>query len=257
VLILHPHRKGNAGINNIANKLEENGWYNKLDKDPDYNERNVGLIEWVEDLARWCAKDSMLQRPYFTDLLPLWIELVEHYQGHTLLGERFKHEKRLFETLWSLRDTRISLIEWLNTLRERLRLDQIIESYGNIRPDDAKEFFHLCEAARNGDRLPNWDIARFAQTGQRIQLTTLHSSKGAQFEAVIMAGFDKIIFWKRNNVPIPLDYRLAYVGVTRAKKYLFVLHSDQNAYFVSRINSASEGIVEFYEYNGQQLRRVS
>lgn len=257
VLILHPHRRGNAGINNIANKLEENGWYNKLDKDPDYNERNVGLIEWVEDLARWCAKDSMRQRPYFTDLLPLWIELVEHYQGYTLLSERFKYEKRLFETLWNLRDTKISLIKWLDTLRESLRLDQIIESYGNTRPDDAKEFFHLCEAARNGDRLPNWDIARFAQTGQRIQLTTLHSSKGAQFEAVIMAGFDKIIFWERENVPIPLDYRLAYVGVTRAKKYLFLLHSDQNAYFVSRIiNNYSKGKVKLLRFNNGHLQTI-
>lgn len=44
ILILHPHRKGKAGINSIANGLENNNWLNKLDKDPDYNERKVGLI---------------------------------------------------------------------------------------------------------------------------------------------------------------------------------------------------------------------
>ncbi|MBX3056381.1 MAG: ATP-dependent helicase [Anaerolineae bacterium] len=255
ILILHPHRKGRAGINSIANGLENNDWLNKLDKDPDYNERKVGLIEWVEQLAYWCAKDSMLHRPYFTDLLPVWIELVEHYQGYTLLGERFKHEKQLFEALWNLRDAAMNLREWLDALRERLQLDQIVESYGSVRPDDAKEFFHLCQAARTGNRLPTWDIARFAQTGQRIQLTTLHSSKGAQFEAVIVAGFDKIGFGNRRYSPEALDKRLAYVGVTRAKKYLFLLHSGQNAYFVSRVNNASREIVELYEYNGQQLRR--
>lgn len=255
ILILHPHRKGSAGINSIANGLENNNWLNKLDKDPDYNERKVGLIEWVEQLAQWCAKDSMLQRPYFTQLLPTWIELVEYHQGYTLLGERFKHEKQLFEALWNLRDAAMNLRGWLDALREKLQLDYIVESYGNVRPDDAKEFFHLCQAARTGNRLPAWDIARFAQTGQRIQLTTLHSSKGAQFEAVIVAGFDKIGFGNRRYSPEALDRRLAYVGVTRAKKYLFLLHSDQRAYFTSRISSASSEIIEFYEYDGQQLRR--
>ncbi|HIP73191.1 MAG TPA: hypothetical protein EYH05_17560 [Anaerolineae bacterium] len=256
ILILHPYRKGSSGINHLANDLEDNDWFNKLDKDPDYNERNVELIKWVEELACWCAKDSMLQRPYFTDLLPTWIELVEHHQGYTLLEERFKHEKRLFKALWNLRDARMSLRKWLDALRDKLQLDQIIENYGHVRPDDAKEFFYLCESVRTGNRLPTWNIARFAQTGQRIQLTTLHSSKGAQFEAVIVAGFDKIIFWERNNTPIPLDKRLAYVGVTRAKRHLFLLYSDQNTYFVSRVNNASREIVEFYKCNGQHLRRI-
>lgn len=261
VAILHPKRKaqsrrGEIGINDISNKLDAHDWENVLDKDPEYDNR-FDLIQWVENLAHWCAKDSLLKRPYFTDLLPTWIELVEHHQGYTLLGERFKYEKRLFEILWSLRDARMSLSEWLDTLREKLQLDQIIEGYGDVRPDDAKEFFHLCEAVGTGDRLPNWDIARFAQTGQRIQLTTLHSSKGAQFEAVIVAGFDKIIFWERNNLPIPLDKRLAYVGVTRAKRYLFLLHSDPNAYFVSQVNNAARETGEFYAYNGQVLRRIS
>lgn len=255
ILILHPHRKGRAGINSIANELENNDWLSQLDKDPDYNERKVGLIEWVEQLAQWCAKDSMLQRPYFTDLLQVWIELVEHHQGYTVLGERFKHEKQLFEALWNLRDAVMNLREWLDALREKLQLDQIVESYRNVRPDDAKEFFHLCQAVRTGRRLPAWNIARFAQTGQRIQLTTLHSSKGAQFEAVIVAGFDKIGFGNRRYSPEALDKRLAYVGITRAKKYLFLLHSEQNAYFVSQVNNASREIVESYECNGQQLRR--
>lgn len=257
ILLLHPHRKGNASIDSIANSLENNNWLNKLDKDPDYNEHKVGLIEWVEQLARWCAKDSMLQRPYFTDLLPVWIELIEHDQGYTLLGERFKYEKRLFEALWSLQNARMSLREWLDTLRDKLQLDQIIESYRNIRPDDAKEFFHLCEAVGKGDRLPNWNIARFAQTGQRIQLTTLHSSKGAQFEAVIVAGFDRIGYGNRRYSPKALDRRLAYVGVTRARRYLFLLHSDPKAYFVSLVNNAARETVEFYAYNGQVLKRIS
>jgi DNA helicase II / ATP-dependent DNA helicase PcrA len=259
VAILHPKRKartwkGEIGINDISTKLDEFNWENALDKDPDYDNR-FGLIQWVENLAHWCAKDSLSKRPYYTDLLPVWIELVEHHQGYTLLGERFKHEKLLFEALWVLRDAMMNLREWLDALREKLQLDHIVESYGNVRPDDAKEYFYLCQAVRTGRRLPAWDIARFAQTGQRIQLTTLHSSKGAQFEAVIVAGFDKIGFGNRRYSPEALDKRLAYVGVTRAKKYLFLLHSSQNAYFVSRVNNAPREIVEFYEYNGQQLRR--
>ncbi|MCB9421681.1 MAG: ATP-dependent helicase [Ardenticatenaceae bacterium] len=241
IAILHPFRNGVASLNEISYMLDGRNWANMLDKDPDYNDRRVKLVEWVEQLAQWCAKEHISSRPYFTDLLPVWIELLENHQGYSLLEERFRQEKYLFEGLWNLRDETMNLREWLESLRENLKLDPIIKSYEVIRPDDAKEFFHLCDVVQTGRRLPNWDVARFAKSGKRIQLTTLHSSKGAQFEAVILAGFDRIGFGERKYSPEALDKRLAYVGVTRAKKYLYLLHSDQGAHFVSRVTEASTG----------------
>lgn len=254
IAILHPYRKGAAGLNEISYMLDGGGWANVLDKDPEYNHR-VKLVGWIEQLAKWCTKDLMSKRPYFYDVLPTWFELISNDYGHTIFEERLKHEKHLFEVLWNLRNVSMDLKEWLDALRENLELDPIIESYEGIRPDDAIEFFRLCEAVETGKRLRYWTVARFAKGGKRIQLTTLHSSKGTQFEAVIVAGFDRIGFGDRKYSPKSLDRRLAYVGVTRAKTYLFLLHSDQRAYFVSRINNASNDIIEYWEYDGRDLRR--
>lgn len=255
IAILHPIRNGTGALNEISYMLDGSNWANALDKEPDYNKRRVRLIEWIEQIAKWCTKKSMTDRPYFTDLLPAWNELLENHLGHDLYEERFKYEKRLFDVLWNLRDAKMNLYAWLEALRKNLRLEPIIQSYGIIRPDDADEFFNLCDIAKTGRRLSNWDIARFAKVGKRVQLTTIHSSKGAQFEAIIVVGFDRIGFGERRYTPTELDKRLAYVAVSRAQKHLFLLHSDQTAYFVSKVNNVSNEIVEFFEYDGRHLRR--
>ena len=254
IAILHPHREGYLALNEISYMLEHSQWPSTLDKDPDYDKVRGTLITWIKQLAKWCTNSSITSRPYFIDLVPMWVELIEHYQERTILEERFRYEKHLFTTLWHLRDTNMKLSKWLNAIDEKLQLNSIIKSYEAIRPDDAKAFFNLCEEAKGGRRLPKWDITRFAQAGRRIQLTTLHSSKGSQFEAVIVAGFDRIGFGKRKSPPKELDKRLAYVGLTRAKKYLFLLHSDSNAYFVSKLMSISTQMVKFLEYDGSSLR---
>lgn len=240
------HRKRDP-LTQISYMLDGRNWANMLDKDPEYNVRSRP-VEWIQYLARWCTKESMSQRPYFIDLLPMWLTLVEDQQDSFQLNERFNHEKRLFETLWKLRQMQVvQLKAWFIELSERLQLNQLVEAYRHGYPDDVQEFDRLAWAIRDGRRLSNWDVAKFAQSGERIQLTTIHSSKGAQFEAVIIMGGDEVNW---NNPPSDLDRRLAYVGITRARRYLFLLHSNQDAYFVRRIRNAPLNVTEnvtFYD----------
>lgn len=62
-----------------------------------------------------------------------------------------------------------------------------------------------------------------------LKLMTLHNSKGLEFEAVFIVGLEEDLFphvnSKNSNDEIEEERRLFYVGMTRAKKYLFITHS--------------------------------
>lgn len=65
-----------------------------------------------------------------------------------------------------------------------------------------------------------FDSARtLAQNGVRV--LTVHSAKGLEFDTVFLAGFeDETIPGRRKDVDLEEERRLAYVGITRAKRIL-------------------------------------
>jgi DNA helicase-2/ATP-dependent DNA helicase PcrA len=72
------------------------------------------------------------------------------------------------------------------------------------------------------------DIDRIGEDNEKVLLMTLHSAKGLEFEHVYMAGMEEGVFpgfmtlQSEDSDPegIEEERRLAYVGITRAKKYL-------------------------------------
>lgn len=63
-----------------------------------------------------------------------------------------------------------------------------------------------------------------------VQLMTLHSAKGLEFSVVFMVGMEEGLFpgQKSSDDPVRLseERRLCYVGMTRARKTLFLLHTE-------------------------------
>jgi DNA helicase II / ATP-dependent DNA helicase PcrA len=68
-----------------------------------------------------------------------------------------------------------------------------------------------------------------------IRLMTLHSSKGLEFEVVFLVGFEEgILPHSRSMVDesqIEEERRLCYVGVTRAKDYLYISYAIKRLFF--------------------------
>lgn len=62
------------------------------------------------------------------------------------------------------------------------------------------------------------------ENGDKIQLMTLHSSKGLEFDHVYLVGMDDGLFPSESSINDPArleeERRLAYVGITRAKQLL-------------------------------------
>jgi DNA helicase-2/ATP-dependent DNA helicase PcrA len=61
-----------------------------------------------------------------------------------------------------------------------------------------------------------------------ISIMTLHSAKGLEFDAVFLTGWEEGIFPHNLSLQegnLEEERRLAYVGITRARKYAFISHA--------------------------------
>ena len=125
-------------------------------------------------------------------------------------------------------------------LREGIGYDDFLRSYAAHKQIDAHSFIEttdaLQEAARGFDNLTDWlaHAAESANTSQSIAaaakpskqnvtLTTMHSAKGLEFDAVFVAGaVEGIIPHKDCFENIDEERRLLYVAMTRARQRLYI-----------------------------------
>lgn len=82
-----------------------------------------------------------------------------------------------------------------------------------------------------------------------VRLMTLHGSKGLEFEAVFLVGFEEgILPHSRSmvdDVDIEEERRLCYVGITRAKDYLYISYATRRLFFgKSSLNEPSRFLHE-------------
>ena len=79
------------------------------------------------------------------------------------------------------------------------------------------------------------DIDEFNEDNDKISLMTFHSAKGLEFPTVFMIGMEEGIFpgpqANSNEQDLEEERRLAYVGITRAKKRLYLLTAAQRMIF--------------------------
>ena len=75
------------------------------------------------------------------------------------------------------------------------------------------------------------DMDRAEDTNESVTLMTLHSAKGLEFPNVFLAGMEEGLFPSARSLMeedrLEEERRLCYVGITRAKKRLFLSHASQ------------------------------
>ena len=103
------------------------------------------------------------------------------------------------------------------------------------------------------------DIDNLEETEDTVTLMTLHSAKGLEFPVVFLIGMEEGIFPGYKSIGEPKEIeeerRLCYVGITRAKQYLFLTYSKQRTVFgstscnpVSRfINEIPKNLLDGYD----------
>ena len=102
------------------------------------------------------------------------------------------------------------------------------------------------------------DVDEFESSDSKVTLMTLHAAKGLEFPVVFLVGLDEGIFPHSRTLMDPMqieeERRLAYVGITRAERQLYVTNASTrtmygriNAYMPSRfLDEIPPELVEEY-----------
>ena len=75
------------------------------------------------------------------------------------------------------------------------------------------------------------DVDNLEESNEKVVMMTLHSAKGLEFNTVFLAGLEDGLFPSQRSIDAPGEVeeerRLMYVGITRAKKRLYLTHTRQ------------------------------
>ena len=128
------------------------------------------------------------------------------------------------------------------------RLENLKELIRGMRDfDNLQSFLEHVALATSIDQ--DWD-------GQKINLMTMHAAKGLEFDAVFLPGWEEGLFphqkslEEKGDLALEEERRLAYVGITRAKKESFISFVMNRMYRGDWVDSlASRFINELPEKN--------
>jgi DNA helicase-2/ATP-dependent DNA helicase PcrA len=141
---------------------------------------------------------------------------------------RLEFQRTLTAALWSRRDDTLALDAWLTALRAEI-VEPHVAGARSLNDDLGLLDDFITRLGPEGD-VEDLSLGEFAGIGtglNRINLSTLHSSKGREFDVVILVGMEEGRL-PRNN-PSANDLRearrLFYVGFTRARHEIHLLYS--------------------------------
>ena len=127
-------------------------------------------------------------------------------------------------------------------LENENRLENIKELLNAMKEfDNLESFLEHVSLATSIDQ--NWD-------GQKVNLMTMHASKGLEFDVVFLPGWEEGLFPHQKSMEekgqsgLEEERRLAYVGITRAKKIAHISFSMNRFYQGDWIDSISSRFID-------------
>ncbi|MEX2495415.1 MAG: ATP-dependent helicase [Woeseia sp.] len=206
--------------------------------------RSSRLARFIEDCARWTTGGWRNADPSYARLLSQAITLV--YGRHASDRE----EQDLSAQLMAFLNAAIGSTETTHAWLQRFSRE-LITPWRQVARNSEQEWDICGEMIANTDPTRDLDfpLAHFAgriEGSGRVNLSTLHSAKGREFDAVIMYGVNASDIPserdKRSPGSLREARRLFYVGVTRPKKHLSLVYQEHHH---------SPWVVELYQRSQQ------
>ena len=117
--------------------------------------------------------------------------------------------------------------------------------------DNLQSFLEHVALATSIDQ--DWD-------GQKVNLMTIHAAKGLEFDAVFLPGWEEGLFphqkslEEKGDLALEEERRLAYVGLTRAKKESFISFVMSRMYRGDRVDSLASRFID--ELPDENIKKV-
>jgi DNA helicase-2/ATP-dependent DNA helicase PcrA len=196
----------------------------RLDRGAPY--RKTKFTRWLEECAAWCAGGWQRGSPRLSSLLSRWQAFNPRLRTDKA-REQLKID--LVKFLFSHRDEKQLLGAWIETLFSQC-LSGAFAADPMLR-DEVEAVEVLRRVCSPKGKLAAMTVGAFGgQTGasDHLNLITLHSAKGMEFDVVIMMGLEQgsIPKWSaKTPEKMGEERRLFYVGLTRARHEVHLLYS--------------------------------
>lgn len=187
------------------------------------------FIKWVESCASWIEGNEDV---LFSEIGDFWISLISGNRSQYMTtDENLIIRERLYKVLMQSKIYEKSLIEWFVFLRDELRFDYYLDH--NVFFQNEKENIDNLMKEMSSTEYSEYGIDKFCKIGKpenQIIISTRHSSKGLEFEAVIMMGMEEDHFpnyyAKNNDRLLEETNRLCFVCISRAKRICILMRSN-------------------------------
>lgn len=164
-----------------------------------HNFERTDFVKWLEECSVW-VNDS--EKASFDDIYQYWETVILQHQNIKYKSEndRLKMKHELLCILHGSIKLKDRLKEWLNYMLSELGIQTLLVN-SEILPDEWENLESLLEEVAE-DKYSDYDTNKFSKIGKpdnQITISTRHSSKGLEFEVVIMKGFSNILRSKDNK----------------------------------------------------------
>ncbi len=170
--------------------------------------------------------------------LTIFLELIDKWRNDLKL-KKINHVKLLQLVLDESGYS--GMLKNKKDLENENRLENIKELLSAMKEfDNLESFLEHVSLATSIDQ--NWD-------GEKVNMMTMHAAKGLEFDVVFLPGWEEGLFPHQKSIEekgqngLEEERRLAYVGITRAKKKLIISFSTNRFYQGDWIDSMASRFV--------------
>lgn len=187
--------------------------------------RKVELTSWIEDCAAWCSGGWRQGQPQLNSLLSRWIgfrtgrasERETSCAKHTVTAFLMRNRRDTGPAAPFVADIRRDLVDPLARAEPSLN-------------DQLEQVQRMGVAVAPGGKLEGLDLVSLGGrdgSPSHVNLLTLHSSKGCEYDVVMMVGMDQgVMPWvNEKEAELKESRRLFYVGLTRARDAVHLVYS--------------------------------